>query len=152
MAYWNKLDQLIFYFEKNVAAPSCWPKMHRPPSLNQISPVFPKFGFCTLLPCLLQIKSYSIELHKKKTHWWKFWELESHKMFLHWKGEVRLSPAYHVIRPEKSSANFNSKFYANLDFKEFELQFLNLQQVYVPCEIRGEFELSFQRNMYQSFC
>ena len=72
-------------------------------------------------------------IEEEKTHWWKFWELKSHKMFLHWKGEVRLSPAYHVIRPEKSSANFNSKFYANLDFKEFELQFLNLQQVYVPC-------------------
>ena len=88
--------------------------------------------------CLAYYKSNHIQLNyidrrRRKTHWWKFWELESHKMFLHWKGEVRLSPAYHVIRPEKSSANFNSKFYANLDFKEFELQFLNLQQVYVPC-------------------
>ena len=70
-------------------------------------------------------------------------------MFLHWKGEVRLSLASHVIRPGKSFPNFNSKFSANLDFKEFELRPLNLQQVYVPCQIKGA--LAFQTHSSKRF-
>ena len=59
-------------------------------------------------------------------------------MFFHWKGEVRLSPPpSYVIRPGKSWENFNSKFSANLDFKEFELLSLNWQLVYIPWKIKG---------------
>ena len=67
-----------------------------------------------------------------------FHELKGRTMFFHWKGEVRLSPPpSYVIRPGKSWENFNSKFSANLDFKEFELQSLNWQLVYIPCKIKG---------------
>ena len=67
-----------------------------------------------------------------------FHELKGRTMFFHWKGEVRLSPPpSYVIRPGKSWENFNSKFSANLDFKEFELQSLNWQLVYIPWKIKG---------------
>ena len=45
----------------------------------------------------------------------------------------------------KVRPNFNSKFSANLDFKEFELRPLNLQQIYVPCQIKGA--LAFQTHL-----
>ena len=93
--------------------------------------------------------------HRRKVNYWfssncwrrnyYFWN----QCFLHWKGEVRLSSASHVIRPGKSFPNFNSKFSANLDFKEFELRPLNLQQVYVPCQIKGA--LAFQTHSSKRF-
>ena len=67
-----------------------------------------------------------------------FHELKGRTMFFHWKGKVRLSPPpSYVIRPGKSWENFNSKFSANLDFKEFELLSLNWQPVYIPWKIKG---------------
>ena len=68
----------------------------------------------------------------------------SHNVFT-LKGRSQIVPCLPCDQTGKSSTNFNSKFSANLDFKEFELRPLNLQQIYVPCQIKGA--LAFQTNI-----
>ena len=147
-------------FKKNVESSS--PVDQNAPCLwvrNQISPVFLKFLLVWFVHILLSLPYFDHITfrgkHRRKVNYWfssncwrrnyYFWN----QCFLHWKGEVRLSSASHVIRPGKSFPNFNSKFSANLDFKEFELRPLNLQQVYVPCQIKGA--LAFQTHSSKRF-